>query len=323
MTIGLIGPGRIGCTLSAVFARSKIRTILFGHQDELEALKKNKGIIPFSDGSRLSDEVLLTSDKSALKECSFVFLAVNGSCLQTAWEEWGEFISAPVVNITKTLSYDSKKRRLILPHNIVSREHFVHFGSAAFPSGLLDGRTIVMGTAYGLNDFENTSVAHLFPKSIRVYTSPDLAGGELAGALKNVLALTIGIADGLKLGVETHAALFSRGAREIRLFAQTHGAHSKTFQDGSTFLADLYVTCSSNYSHNRSAGIAFAKGMSVPEIEKKFGTVEGLTTLKELILVPDAFTKMPIAHAASRVIFHGHDADKVIEDLLSRSRKQE
>lgn len=158
----------------------------------------------------------------------------------------------------------------------------------------------------------------------RVYTSHDLIGCELGGALKNVVALASGIVVGLNLGDNVNAALLTRGLAEIMRLGEAIGGERLTFA-GLSGLGDLFVTCSSNFSRNRKAGILIANGKSVEEIEKEHNFVaEGIYTAKSALdLARSKNIELPITEQVNEVLFNKKDPETALRDLMLRDKRKE
>jgi len=159
--------------------------------------------------------------------------------------------------------------------------------------------------------------------SVRVYTSDDVAGVELGGALKNVMALAAGMADGLELGDNAKAALLTRGLREMVRFGVAHGGRAETFY-GLSGLGDLLATAASPLSRNRSAGERLARGATLAELEAGRQVVEGVYTTAALHeWAQRSGEDLPITEAVWRVVYRGADPHAVLEGLMRRAPKTE
>jgi len=158
----------------------------------------------------------------------------------------------------------------------------------------------------------------------RVYTSPDILGIELGGALKNVIALAAGIADGLGYGDNTKAALITRGIHEIMRLGTAMGGKWQTF-GGLSGIGDLIVTCASMHSRNRRAGILIGKGYSMQEaMDEVQMVVEGVYSAKAgLALARKYQVEMPIVEEVNQVLFDGKPAKEGVLDLMLRDQKLE
>lgn len=162
-------------------------------------------------------------------------------------------------------------------------------------------------------------------ENFRVYTSNDLKGVEICGALKNIIALASGVADGLGFGDNTKAALITRGISEIARFGLAHGADRQTFS-GLAGVGDMIVTCTSRHSRNRKCGELIGKGFTLAEATKEVGmVVEGAHTCKAVIQmlndVPDV--EMPITEVLYRILYEDYPARRALKELMQRKLRHE
>ena len=158
----------------------------------------------------------------------------------------------------------------------------------------------------------------------RVYTSPDILGMELGGALKNVIALAAGMADGLGYGDNTKAALITRGIAEIGRLAVKMGANIETI-NGLTGMGDLIVTCASRHSRNRKAGMLIGEGYTMQEaMDEVKMVVEGVYSAKAAIALEQKYeVSMPIIEQVNKVLFEGKTAKEAVKELMLRDKRME
>ena len=161
-------------------------------------------------------------------------------------------------------------------------------------------------------------------KVFRVYTTPDMLGMELGGALKNVIALAAGTADGLGYGDNTKAALITRGITEIGRLGKKMGAQMETFY-GLSGIGDLIVTCASKHSRNRKAGYLIGQGYTMEEAMKEVQmVVEGVYSARAARELAEKYeVEMPIITEVNRVLFEGKSAAEAVMDLMLRDKKVE
>jgi glycerol-3-phosphate dehydrogenase (NAD(P)+) len=161
-------------------------------------------------------------------------------------------------------------------------------------------------------------------KAFRVYTSPDMLGIELGGALKNVIALAAGMADGLGCGDNTKAALITRGIAEMSRLGVAMGGHIETF-NGLTGIGDLIVTCASVHSRNRKAGFLMGQGKTMQEaMDEVQMVVEGVYSARAAITLAKKFNvDMPIVEEVNRILFEDKTAKEAVADLMLRDKKIE
>ncbi|MDP4110137.1 MAG: NAD(P)H-dependent glycerol-3-phosphate dehydrogenase, partial [Bacillota bacterium] len=158
----------------------------------------------------------------------------------------------------------------------------------------------------------------------RVYTTPDIVGAELGGALKNIIALAVGICDGAGLGDNTKAALMTRGLTEMARLGVALGGQSETFA-GLSGVGDLIVTCISMHSRNHRAGILIGEGKSPDEAIKEVGSVvEGYyATEAGYFLSQQKGIEMPICEAMYKILYEKYDVKQALNELMTRNKKQE
>ncbi|MBQ3793221.1 MAG: NAD(P)-dependent glycerol-3-phosphate dehydrogenase, partial [Lachnospiraceae bacterium] len=182
--------------------------------------------------------------------------------------------------------------------------------------------TIVAG-AHSKETAEKIQAAFM-NEYFRVYTSPDMLGMELGAALKNVIALAAGMADGLGYGDNTKAALITRGITEITRLGVAMGGHMETFY-GLTGVGDLIVTCASMHSRNRRAGILMGQGKSMDEAMKEVNqVVEGVYSAKAGKVLSEKYQiEMPIIAQINQILFEGKDASLAVKELMLRDGKNE
>ena len=158
----------------------------------------------------------------------------------------------------------------------------------------------------------------------RVYTSPDITGIELGGALKNVIALAAGTADGLGYGDNTKAALITRGIAEIARLGTAMGAHAETFY-GLSGIGDLIVTCASVHSRNRKAGYLIGQGRTMQQaMDEVKMVVEGVYSAKAAIALARKYeVDMPIIEEINHVLFDDKPAKDAVRELMLRDRREE
>lgn len=158
----------------------------------------------------------------------------------------------------------------------------------------------------------------------RVYTSPDVLGIELGGALKNVIALAAGVADGLGYGDNTKAALITRGIAEISRLGMAMGGRAETFS-GLSGIGDLIVTCASMHSRNRRAGILIGQGKSMEEAMREVNmVVEGVYSAKAALALGKKYqVSLPIIEQVNQVLFEHKSAEEAVADLMLRDKNME
>ncbi len=232
--------------------------------------------------------------------------------------------STPVIWACKGFEAGSMK----LPHQIAAESL-----PQSTPRGVLSGPSFAKEVAAGLptaltlasSDARILDMAvQLHNHHLRVYTSPDVVGVELGGALKNVIAIAAGISDGLHFGYNARAALISRSLAEMIRLGQQLGGEAETFM-GLTGMGDLILTATSDLSRNRQVGLKLAAGMKLPAILQELGHIaEGVTTAREIDkLALEMGVDMPVVHAVNQILYQDIAPEIAVQTLLNREPKAE
>jgi glycerol-3-phosphate dehydrogenase (NAD(P)+) len=217
----------------------------------------------------------------------------------------------------------------LLPHQVIAQAL-----PGAHRAGALSGPSFALEVAKGLptavvfaaddGQFAHATAAALNSPRLRIYSSDDLAGVELGGALKNVVAIAAGISDGLSLGRNARAALVTRGLAEISRLGAAMGGRPETF-NGLTGLGDLVLTCTGDLSRNREVGVRLARGQKLDAILTELGHVaEGVQSARAALEhAGSRGVEMPITEAVCAVLFDGRPATEAVQQLLMRDPRRE
>ena len=216
-----------------------------------------------------------------------------------------------------------------LPHQVVAEEL-----DGKIQCGVLSGPSFAQEVAKGLptaltlasrdETFAHAMALELHSPRLRVYSSPDVVGVEVGGAVKNVMAIAAGISDGMGYGYNARAALITRGLAEIGRLGVAMGGRPETFM-GLTGAGDLILTCTGDLSRNRTVGLRLARGEKLEAILGDLGHIaEGVNSAAEVLrLAQNMDVEMPITRAVCRVLFEGLPPGKAVEALLNREPKAE
>ncbi len=216
-----------------------------------------------------------------------------------------------------------------LPHQVIAEV----LGDK-IPVGVLSGPSFAQEVAAGMpcaltiasksTALRQLTVSAVHSGNIRVYSSDDVVGVEVGGAVKNILAIAAGVADGLELGLNARAALLTRGLAEITRLGLALGGRMETFM-GLTGVGDLILTCTGNLSRNRSVGLELAKGKKLDVIVKELGHVaEGVLCARAVCALASKLgIDMPISNAVANVLFNGETPRDMVVKLMARDNKQE
>ncbi|MBY0242983.1 MAG: NAD(P)-dependent glycerol-3-phosphate dehydrogenase [Burkholderiaceae bacterium] len=217
----------------------------------------------------------------------------------------------------------------LLPHQIVQEVlgDTVAGGALSGPSFAQEvarGLPCALAIASNSENLRNKVVSIVHGGNLRVYSTPDLAGVEVGGAVKNVLAIATGVADGLGLGLNARAALITRGLAEITRLGLALGGQAETFM-GLTGMGDLILTCTGDLSRNRKVGLGLAQGKSLDTVVSELGHVaEGVPCAKAVRdLAARRGVDMPITNAVAGVLFDGDQPQAMVARLLARDPRGE
>lgn len=323
--IAIIGTTAWGITLGVLLSRKKLEVNLWARTEqeatELRSNRPNSVIVPA--GVQLPATLSITSSlDEALKGAQAVILAVPSQSMRHNIKLVAEHLNGSmlIVSAAKGLEIDSRKRMsLVIADEIQPRfkQNICVLSGPNLAQEIMNGLPSATVIAA-----ENEAIARKAQKlfttpTLCVYTHTDVIGVELGGALKNIIALGAGIADGLGYGDNAKAALITRGLTEMTALGVALGANPLTFS-GLTGLGDLIATCASPLSRNHYVGVELAKGNSLPEITNSMtGVAEGVsTTLVVWKLAQQLGLAMPITEAIYHVLYEGADLQQMATDLM-------
>ena len=326
--IGIIGAGSWGIALSVLLHNNGHEIAIWSAlSDEIELLKREHEQKDKLPGVKLAEDMVFTTEIcEAINGRDILVLAVPSSFTRKTAHMMKEYVSEGqiVVNVAKGI----EEATLLTLSQVIEEElPQVDVAVLSGPSHAEEvGRgiptTIVVGAkSKATAEFiQNVFMSDVF----RVYTSHDVLGIELGAALKNVVALAAGIADGLGYGDNTKAALITRGIAEISRLGIAMGGKFETFC-GLSGIGDLIVTCASMHSRNRRAGILIGQGKTMEEAmaEVKM-VVEGVYSAKAAMGLAEKYdVELPIIEQVNEVLFHGKPAAAAVKDLMIRDKKLE
>lgn len=326
--IGVIGAGSWGTALALLLSKNGHKVTVWSiMEQEIEMLSKEREHKDKLPGVKLPEDMEFTTDlEDTVKKSEVLVLAVPSPFTRETSKNMAPYVKEGqiIVNVAKGIEEKTLMTLSeIIEEEIPQAEVAVLSGpSHAEEVGRGIPTTIVVGAKkkktaqYLQNIFMN--------KVFRVYISPDVLGIELGAALKNVVALAAGIADGLGYGDNTKAALITRGISEIARLGTTMGGRWETFT-GLTGIGDLIVTCASMHSRNRRAGILIGKGYTMEAAMKEVNmVVEGVYSAKAAMGLAEKYgVQLPIIEQVNEVLFNGKSAAEVVESLMLRDKKVE
>ncbi|MBI1991135.1 MAG: NAD(P)-dependent glycerol-3-phosphate dehydrogenase [Betaproteobacteria bacterium] len=327
MKLAVLGAGAWGTAISISLARR--HSLVLWARDaqqagEIAATRTNQRYLP---GFTIPDAVAVTAElAAALEACDVILVATTTAGLRPTLRRLvAAGNTAPLVWLCKGFETETAQ----LPHQIAASEL-----PPALPRAVLSGPSFATEIARGLPaaltlashdpEFAARVARELHGNAVRIYSSDDVIGVEVAGALKNVMAIAAGISDGLGLGANARAALITRGLAEITRLGLKLGGRPATFM-GLAGAGDLILTCTGDLSRNRNVGLQLARNIPLPEVLRSLGHVaEGVPTAREADrLARELGVEMPITRAVCRVLDGSIPALEAVQELLQRDPQPE
>jgi len=326
----VIGAGSWGTALALLLARCQQDILLWsgegGHAEAMAQSQSNEAYLP---GIPLGPRITPSDNFEEAANASRLVLAVPSHAFREVLMQlkahlpqdercyicWGTKGFEPDTSLLLSDVFEEVIGEDAVPA-VVSGPSFAGEVARGLPSAL---------TVAAANDDDASSVAAWFRDArTRVYTSTDIRGVQLGGAIKNVMAVAAGISDGLGFGANARAALITRGLTELARLGEALGGRPETFM-GLTGLGDLILTCTDDQSRNRRVGLAIGRGEDISTALETIGQeAEGLNTARELFRKSQALeVEMPISEQVYRIVFEGLDPELAVTALLSREARPE
>jgi glycerol-3-phosphate dehydrogenase (NAD(P)+) len=324
----VIGTGGWGTTMAIMLAAREATVLLARRQDKadrLQAERENRENLP---GTPFPADLAVTADPAALATADLIIVAVPSAHVRETIERLAERIpaDADLLSLVKGL----ERGTLLRMSEVIAEAARIDITRVAALSGPNLASEIARGlpasAVVGALDAPRARriQARLGWRSFRVYVNADIVGVELCGALKNIIAIAAGAADGLGFGDNGKAGLMTRGLAEMIRLGLAAGANPLTFA-GLAGIGDVIATCGSGLSRNHRLGVELAKGRRWAEIEASLhGVAEGAyTVVAALELAERLGIEMPIAREVQKALFEGKSVQRCLIDLLSRESKDE
>lgn len=328
MNISIIGAGGWGTALSVVLSNNKHSVKIWSYEqstcDEINNFHQNNKFLP---GIIIPNDVIALSNINDCEDSDFIVLTVPTKFIRTVFHHIDFQINKKNIIVgTKGIENISLLRISELLYDIISlphEQHVVLTGPSHAEEVSRNCPTTVVAASANIDLAKQ--VQQIFSNSyFRVYTSNDVVGCEIAGSLKNVIAIAAGIIDGLNLGDNTKAALITRGLAEISRLAIAMGANPNTIS-GLSGLGDLFVTCNSKHSRNRFVGEEIGKGKSINNITNDMNMIaEGIYTTESAFALGKKYNvELPITEQMYEIIFDNKKPVIAMNELMNRSSKHE
>ncbi|MGI5970857.1 MAG: NAD(P)H-dependent glycerol-3-phosphate dehydrogenase [Oscillospiraceae bacterium] len=327
MRIVVLGSGSWGSALAVMLCGMEHSVTLWSaFREEAVALNETREA-PYLKAVRYPDSLEITDDISVCRQAQAVIVATPSFAIRETARKLSSNIKPGAILISASKGIENKTSLRL--SEIISQETGGSNPIVAI-SGPSHAEEVSIGVPTGCvsacSDIRYAEMVQdmLMNPAFRVYASDDIVGVELGGALKNVIALSCGICDGMGFGDNTRAMLMTRGLTEMARLGMSLGGRKETFA-GLAGVGDLIVTCTSMHSRNRRAGILIGQGRTAEEAMKEVGaTVEGYyAAASAMEMASKAGVEMPISAECYKVLYEGKSPEKAIRELMTRSKKSE
>lgn len=323
--ITVLGSGGWGIALAiTAFDSGHSVTLWSPFKDEVELLKEKRCNEKLLAGIKIPDEIDITDDLSCVKGSLITVLAVPSGAIDEVSKKLSTFNDCGiVVNVAKGFEKSTLSRlSQVIGRNLSGKSLVVLSGPSHAEEVARRIPTSLVAASQDLSAAQTVQSA-FSNEFLRVYTSDDVIGVELGGALKNVIAICAGICDGLGLGDNTKAALITRGLAEMIRLGVCMGAAEITFA-GLAGMGDLIVTCTSQHSRNNRFGRLVGSGVAVDKALAEVGTVEGYYAAVIAYQLGCKYSvELPIIEKCYHVLYENMPVDSVVKDLMLRPKRSE
>lgn len=325
--IAIIGSGSWGSALGIYLAKNgnEVKIWSFSEEEKQKINEERKCI--FLPKAIIPENVVCSSNFNEVLDGAEIILHVTPSkFVRSTIKQYKDIIKDNQMLIMCSKGFEAETD-MTLDEVIKEELPNIKYGILSGPSHAeevcLDIPTALV-IASENEDVKNTIIDTFSSSTIRIYTSNDVRGAEIGAALKNIIAFCAGISVGLDLGDNTFAALATRGLVEIARLGTAMGGNEKTFY-GLTGLGDLIVTCGSEHSRNRRAGVMIGKGFTIEEARKEIGMViESIDNIDVAYKLAQKYNiEMPIVNSVYNILYKGLDPRVAVDTLMTRASKEE
>jgi len=326
----VIGAGAWGTALAILLARQGLSVVLWGHDPQkMQVLASERTHARYLPGITFPPTLTVATQglAQAFSACDavMVIIAVPSTAFESILIELRPFLTEKtcLISATKGLSEEG-----ILFSTVITQAlpgvPFAFLSGPSFATEVAKGlpTAVVIGTSFPLLGQKLLQALH--SEKFRVYLSDDIIGVQLGGALKNVLAIAVGMSEGLGYGANARSALITRGLAELCRLGEKLGAQVPTLM-GLSGVGDLVLTCTDNQSRNRRFGVLLGQGQSCEQAQTQIGqVVEGKMNVKQVMRLAEKLrVELPICQQVYKVLFEGLSPSQSVNNLLSRSPTQE
>ena len=326
-TVAVIGSGSWGTALAIQLHSAGNKVILWSFkEEEAENIRKNRENTEYLPGIHIPEEIYITHIDSDVEQADMLVFATPSKFTRNMAERFKDRVKPDeiIVNVAKGFEEHTLLRLSQVIKEVIPQCRVVTLSGPSHAEEVGKGMaTAVVAASEDLHIAEEVQDIFMTPM-FRVYTSADLIGVEMGGAMKNLIALAAGIADGVGYGDNAKAALMTRGMVEISRLGAVMGARKETFM-GLSGIGDLIVTCTSMHSRNRRAGILLGKGKTLDEaLNEVHMVVEGVINAKAAYELAEKYNvSMPITNEIYDVLYNGKDVKQAVYDLMTRDKVYE
>lgn len=330
MKVAVMGAGAWGTALANMLARKGVATSILARSNKLaDRMNEHAENADYLPGVKLSTKLVAGSDpRKTLEGADCFLMAVPSQYIRPALENARELLPDRPVMVCASKGIElatlSPMSKVVSQALEGKKPRYAMLSGPSFAFEV--GREMPTSVSLGCTDRNlGDELQELFSTNFfRVYTTRDCKGVELGGAVKNVVAIAAGIADGLGFGHNSRAAIITRGLAEMSRLGKEMGAKRETFM-GLSGMGDLVLTCTGDLSRNRQVGLKVGQGIAVEEIMNGSKTVaEGVKTAKSLYrLSVELNVDLPITEQVYNILYKGKDPAEAVKDLMSRRLKEE
>ncbi|MFB0920215.1 MAG: NAD(P)H-dependent glycerol-3-phosphate dehydrogenase [Oscillospiraceae bacterium] len=327
MKVSVVGSGAWGTALSLLLLENGNNVTLWSHSENESETIRSARENPFLKGVAIPENLRLTAEMNCVRDADVVILATPSFAVRETASKLAPLLSENtiVVSVAKGIENETSLRMSqIIEEELQGKNPVVALSGPSHAEEV--GRGIPTAVVLACLDLSSAEVIQdlFMNERFRVYTSSDIIGVELGAALKNVIALCAGCCDGMGFGDNTKAMLMTRGLTEIARVGAKMGGRKETFA-GLAGMGDLIVTCTSNHSRNRRAGLLIGAGMDAQEAMKQVGAVvEGYyAAASGYAMAKKCGVEMPITEATYNVLYNGAPLRETFTALMTRSKKHE
>lgn len=327
MRITVLGSGGWGTALAQLLCDNAHEVTLWSHTPAKAEQMRRERLNPLLPQRPLHERLQITAEIDAVASAELVVFATPSFAVRSTAALAAPHLAAGTVLVTVSKGIEKETHRRM--SEVIGEETGSRFPVVAL-SGPSHAEEVVLGQPTGCvaacadKAAAETVQAAFMNARFRVYTSPDIVGAEICGAMKNVVALCCGICDGMGYGDNTKALLMTRSMTEMARLGEALGGKPQTFA-GLTGMGDLIVTCTSMHSRNRRAGILIGSGKTAQEAMEEIGAVvEGVYAAQSAhSLAKTLGIEMPICSAVHEVLYENADPREMVGKLMGRERKEE